>query len=261
MISSFPVATLVGLSAVGLAQAAVSPLTPGGEPRVGDDLEIQWRKDDTGDWTNMQIDFMTGDNWNMVHLETVATDVDGTSEDSYDWTIPDVSIYSEIYFFQFTIEGNTSTAQWTTRFTIASEDGDTVEPPRQTQPNGDEIGWGVGSVIGGDAPTSTVSVSAEDTVPSSDSASMASAESTADEDDEDEESSSSASPTEESSSEASSTSSSSSSSSSEEASSSAEAENVNEEDEPEQDDSSATSNSVAAGAVMAVALLAGQALL
>lgn len=88
--------------------------------------------------------------WNMINLETVATGIDCTKEDSLSWTVPDVTIYANVYFvsanlqsgflvlqsdrvltlsllllfqFQFTMGGDVSTAVWTTRFPIASTSG------------------------------------------------------------------------------------------------------------------------------------------
>jgi hypothetical protein len=41
-----------------------------------------------------------------IDIANVATGIDGTAQTSIDWTVPDVNIYSNIYFFQFTRDGD-----------------------------------------------------------------------------------------------------------------------------------------------------------
>lgn len=70
---------------------------------------------------------MTGSNLAMVPVQTVATGLDGTSgSGTVDFTCPDVTPNSAIYFYQFSQAGQPTS--WTTRFTIAGADGSTVSP-------------------------------------------------------------------------------------------------------------------------------------
>ncbi|GAA5878879.1 hypothetical protein JCM1840_000828, partial [Sporobolomyces johnsonii] len=122
----------------------------------------------------------TGSNLAMVPLETVATGLDGTKgATSLDWTCPQVTPNSAIYFYQFTqTGGNTS---WTTRFTIASATGDSTTPTNSTVSNGETIKWGTGSLVGkvsSSASAVLVSAAASSSASSS-SSSSAGAETTA----------------------------------------------------------------------------------
>lgn len=91
---------------------------------------------------------MTGANQNMTKLATLAQNMDGTSTtaNSFSWTCPEVKPYSAIYFYQATTDG-TSNPQWTTRWTIASADGQVTDPPQSSQPGGQPIPWGNGRLI------------------------------------------------------------------------------------------------------------------
>lgn len=93
----------------------------------------------------MTIQLMTGDNYNMVHITTVATGRDGTADGTFDWICPEVIPNSAIYFYQFR-SPHTPNYQWTTRFTIASSTGQTTPPTNNTQPNGANIPWGTGAL-------------------------------------------------------------------------------------------------------------------
>ncbi|KIK56998.1 hypothetical protein GYMLUDRAFT_247272 [Collybiopsis luxurians FD-317 M1] len=176
MVSSFSLAVL--LASTLLARADVSPNTPS-TGQAGSQCTITWSgdKNSTSNWSNMAIEFMTGDNFQMVFLTTVATGLDGTKDGSYSWTCPQVNPYSPIYFYQFVSPDEASNPQWTTRFAISSPTGATTNAPNATQPNGDKIPWGAGALVdaasasaapsfaanattgGTDVPTSTASVS------------------------------------------------------------------------------------------------------
>lgn len=135
------------LSLVTLVSADPDPQEPGPGAvfNEGATCHIAWGADTTGAWKSMAIELMTGDNWNMVHLTTVAT-LDGTTATTYDYPCPDVTINAPIYFYQFTYAGSPSTRYWTTRFTIADASGGTVAAPNTTQPDGQKIGWGIGAL-------------------------------------------------------------------------------------------------------------------
>ncbi|KZT20351.1 hypothetical protein NEOLEDRAFT_1034111, partial [Neolentinus lepideus HHB14362 ss-1] len=130
------------------ALADLVPVAPGPGDifYTGSNCTIVWDVDTTGTWKNVSIDLMTGPNNAMIFVTNVVTGLDGTSNSltPYDWTCPDVDPHSAIYFYQFTNGRNTSNAQWTTRFTIASPSGAPTSPDNATQPNGDAIPWGTG---------------------------------------------------------------------------------------------------------------------
>lgn len=117
---------------------------PGNSFNAGSSCPILWEADTTGSWTNVTIDLMSGSNNNMSLVTNVVSGLDGTNSSltPYLWTCPGVDPNSAIYFYQFT-SGNHS-AKWTTRFTIASSAGNSVQPEHSLQPNGDAIPWGVG---------------------------------------------------------------------------------------------------------------------
>jgi len=133
-----------------LSKAEVVPITPSSLDtyNVGAQCQVVW----TGDadpatkdkWKNMSIQLMTGDNFGMVHLTTVAMDQDGSVDGSFQYTCPDVTPNSMIYFYQFRSPWiETAETQWTTRFTIASATGEVTEPSEET----DGIQWGTGALV------------------------------------------------------------------------------------------------------------------
>ncbi|GAA6064111.1 hypothetical protein JCM10212_002488 [Sporobolomyces blumeae] len=153
------VASSLGLLA-SLVNADVVPTAPGpGDSfNEGSPCTIQWNLDTTGTWTDFTIQLMTGSNFQMTSLATVASGLDGTTGDGkYSWTCPEVDPNSAIYFYrkslpsclprpQFTqAGGNTS---WTTRFTIASSTGATTEPTESAVINGQTIKYGTGRLAG-----------------------------------------------------------------------------------------------------------------
>ncbi|KAF8555838.1 hypothetical protein OG21DRAFT_1410199 [Imleria badia] len=117
----------------------------------GSPCPVGWQVDPTGLWKTMNIDLMTGDNYNMIFLASVAT-VDGTnpSKNTVSWTCPQVTPHSAIYFYQFT-SPSTSNKTWTGRFTITDSASDVVAPAQSTQPDGENIPWGTGSLVNGSA--------------------------------------------------------------------------------------------------------------
>lgn len=66
---------------------------------VGSNLTALWSLDTSGTWTQTTIEFMTGPNSPMVPLQTLGT-VDATTTGSFSFIVPDVTIYSQIYFLQ-----------------------------------------------------------------------------------------------------------------------------------------------------------------
>ncbi|KAJ3774517.1 hypothetical protein FB446DRAFT_664953 [Lentinula raphanica] len=149
MVSSFSFVVLLAATAfTQLARADVVPNTPS-TGKAGSTCTITWSGDSnsTSNWSNMAIEFMTGDNFDMVFLTTVATGLDGTKSGTYSWTCPDVTIYSAIYFYQFISPAEVENPVWTTRFAIASASGDTTTPPNDTQPDGEAIPWGKGALV------------------------------------------------------------------------------------------------------------------
>ncbi|KAG5641314.1 hypothetical protein DXG03_005535 [Asterophora parasitica] len=150
MFKTFALTALLASATLLAVRADVVPTVPG--PGIiykeGGTCHIEWDgdKDSTTAWKNMAIELMTGDNFAMVHLTTVATGLDGTVSGSFDHPCPAVTPNSAIYFYQFTAPG-ASDKQWATRFTIASPTGETTPPTNPTQPGTNApIPWGVGAL-------------------------------------------------------------------------------------------------------------------
>ncbi|KAG8914604.1 hypothetical protein FRC01_003993, partial [Tulasnella sp. 417] len=142
----FALTSAIVLALVSKALADPAPLTPPTTP-VGGDCVISWTPDATGAWKETNIQLMTGDNWNMVPITTIATvDTTSAAATSYTWTCPDVSPNAPIYFYQFSHAAEPANLVWTTRFTIAAADGSTVAAENQTQPDGTNVAWGIGQL-------------------------------------------------------------------------------------------------------------------
>jgi len=177
-----PSLTLLALAASLLVRADPTPTQPGpGDSfKAGGPCHIAWDVDTTGVWKTMNIELMTGSNFQMVHLTTVTT-VDGTNPatTTFDYPCPAVTPNSAIYFYQFSTPVN-STKYWTTRFTLADAQGGSTPPTQNTQPGTNEpIPWGTGALVnpadakppppggGAGAANSTGPVSTPAVVPSS----------------------------------------------------------------------------------------------
>ncbi|KXN86206.1 hypothetical protein AN958_10394 [Leucoagaricus sp. SymC.cos] len=148
---SIPAFTLIAaLASAFVVRADVVPSepSPGSVYNEGATCPIVWDADPDSPtiWKNMNIELMSGDNLNMVHITTVATNQDGTVNGRFGYPCPDVTVNSAIYFYQFT-SPLTANKTWTTRFTIASATGETTPPANPTQPGtGEKIPWGVGAL-------------------------------------------------------------------------------------------------------------------
>jgi hypothetical protein len=61
-----------------------------------------WLPDDTGSWTSMSINFMSGSDDDPIQLQQLATGIDATDPNAttYGFTAPNVNPYSQIYFLQ-----------------------------------------------------------------------------------------------------------------------------------------------------------------
>jgi len=141
------------LALAALGQAAITPTSPDGSTvvRAGSTLTALWTADSTGIWNDTQIQLMTGDNFQMVPLKTLATGIDGTTTTTFSTPCPAVSPNAKFYFLQFTRGGDVSTATWTTRFTIAAADGTTSQPTNTTNYSGTDVQWGTGAITDGSA--------------------------------------------------------------------------------------------------------------
>jgi len=109
---------------------------------------VQWTPDPTGKWTTMYIELMTGDNFQQVHLKTVAT-VDGTNSanSSFTYTCPSVTPNSAIYFYKFSTPADPTDLLFTTRFTIAGANGETTPPTAsETATDGTIVAYGTGAL-------------------------------------------------------------------------------------------------------------------
>ncbi|KAJ9114285.1 hypothetical protein QFC22_005737 [Naganishia vaughanmartiniae] len=148
-----------------LVRADVIPSSPDGSTvvKVGATAEAMWAKDMNGTWTDVTVKLMTGDNFNMVEVTTLAENVDGTTTDSLSWMVPEVTPNSKIYFLQFSSNASI-TPEWTTRFTIAAADGTITDPTNSTQPGGASIPWGTGYLVsGGNITTGSTAASSNST--------------------------------------------------------------------------------------------------
>ncbi|KAK1233354.1 hypothetical protein PQX77_003463 [Marasmius sp. AFHP31] len=151
------VVVVAGLSAIVAVQGDAIPVAPGPGAvfNQGSKCSTSWVGDKDGKWANMKIQLMTGDNFQMIELATVATGLDGNKDGTFEFDCPAVNPYSAVYFFQYTAPGG-SGPQWATRFAIADKDGKTVPPPENIQPNGAAIPWGIGKLAGSDSPSTSV---------------------------------------------------------------------------------------------------------
>ncbi|KAI0641990.1 hypothetical protein C8Q79DRAFT_986700 [Trametes meyenii] len=146
----FAYAGLVALAAGAVVvRADPTPTAPGpGDVfKQGGQCTFTWDVDTTGTWKEMNVELMTGDNWNMVHLTTIAT-LDGTdaSQTTHSYDCPQVTPNSAIYFYQFT-SPSAANRTWTTRFAIGDASGNTTPAPNATQPDGQSIPWGIGKLV------------------------------------------------------------------------------------------------------------------
>ncbi|CAE6502078.1 unnamed protein product [Rhizoctonia solani] len=116
---------------------------------VGKDCTMKWDVDATGTWKAMNVQLMTGDNFNMIHITTVGQNIDATdaTKNTYTYTCPDVTPNSAIYFYQFSDASDPKNLLWTTRWTLAGADGQTTPPTESTQPTGEKIPWGKGALV------------------------------------------------------------------------------------------------------------------
>lgn len=150
MVASTLFALLAASASTLLVRADVTPSAPGPGSvfKEGDNCQITWKGDADSKtvWKDMSIELMTGDNFNMVHLTTVANNQDGTVDGQFQYPCPEVTPNAAIYFYQFST-ANTPNLTWTTRFTIAGADGSTTEPTESTQPGTNAaIPWGTGAL-------------------------------------------------------------------------------------------------------------------
>jgi hypothetical protein len=152
MFTSVVFTTILASSAVLLSQAIVEPNEPGpGESfDQGQTCHIAWDGDtvsgSTTAWKNMAIQLMTGSNEQMVAITTVATGQDGTVAGTFDYTCPEVTPNSPIYFYQF-VSGGTPNITWTTRFTIAGADGSSTNATLSEQASGTTVFYGTGALV------------------------------------------------------------------------------------------------------------------
>ncbi|KAF9075737.1 hypothetical protein BDP27DRAFT_1314400 [Rhodocollybia butyracea] len=146
----------------------VTPTSPGPGDKfeAGSPCTIEWKVGQN--WSNFSIYLMSGSNDQMNAITIVASGLDGSnaSLSPFTWTCPEVNPYGAIYFYQLTNGNDTANSTWTTRFTITSRSGDFVPPAHSTQPNGDPIPWGIGSLASASASTTETSTN-EDSTPTS----------------------------------------------------------------------------------------------
>ncbi|KAK1224060.1 hypothetical protein PQX77_008390 [Marasmius sp. AFHP31] len=178
MITSTAFTLLASFSALVAVRGDAIPTSPGpGDVfNQGSMCRTSWIGDADGNWADMKIQLMTGDNFNMIEVATVATGLNGNQGGTFEFKCPKVEPYSAIYFFQYTAPGRYPT--WATRFTIADKNGNSTPPPESTQPDGAAIPWGVGRLAGDSNPpppvtTSTSTTSSESSTSTSTTSSSA----------------------------------------------------------------------------------------
>ncbi|KAF8075251.1 hypothetical protein FPV67DRAFT_624524 [Lyophyllum atratum] len=150
MFGTYTLTALLASATLLVVRADVVPTVPGPGTvyKEGGTCHTEWDGDAGSPtaWKNMAIELMTGDNFNMKHLTTVATGLDGTVAGSFDHPCPAVIPNSAIYFYQYSAPG-AATKQWATRFAIASPSGATTPPANALQPSTNApIAWGVGAL-------------------------------------------------------------------------------------------------------------------
>ncbi|PWN34107.1 uncharacterized protein FA14DRAFT_161635 [Meira miltonrushii] len=145
----------------------VSPLGSATDVFIeGGACRASWIPDKSGatTWKNMTIDLMTGSNLQMTKLGTVTSNIDGTNPNltSFNYTCPQVTPNSAIYFLQYSHDGGKDPT-WTTRFAIADQAGNVTPPPNANQPQGGSpaIPWGEGALVLNNTPTATPSSTAQ----------------------------------------------------------------------------------------------------
>jgi hypothetical protein len=98
-------------------------------------------------WKTMNVELMSGSNFAMTHLTTVASGLDGTAAGTHSFPCPQVTPNAAIYFYQFSCPASPNLT-WTTRFTIADATGKSTAPAQMTQPGtNDPIPWGSGALV------------------------------------------------------------------------------------------------------------------
>jgi len=144
----FTFASVAVLALASSALADPSPLTPA-TSNEGGPCVISWSPDTTGKWTDTNIELMTGENQNMIHITTVVSGLDTTSAaaTSYSWTCPEVTPNAAIYWYQFSHAEEPTNLIWTTRWAIADATGATTQPANAMQPDGSAVPWGTGNLV------------------------------------------------------------------------------------------------------------------
>lgn len=160
--------SILSLAFASIVSAQVSPTDPGDGDSFneGTTCHIVWTPDTTGKWKNMTIQLMTGGNFDMIPLATVATGIDATSssDTTFDYTCPQVTPNSAIYFYQFSATGvSDDDNQWTARFTIAGKDGSSTAPLNTTTLGNQTVPCGYGTLLNTNFVASTVSGSSSQT--------------------------------------------------------------------------------------------------
>ncbi|KAG1448975.1 hypothetical protein G6F46_011021 [Rhizopus delemar] len=155
---SFKTLVAAALAAT-IADAAIAPSypQPGTIQVEGQSYDITWTFDGKDANQTYQIDFMTGSNTQQTVLKTIATDVPANRL-KYPFVAPAVDPYSAIYFFMFT--GSNGDQEWTTRFGIVpNANTNLTTEPQSTQPDGQAIPWGNGTLASNSTTNSTAAVS------------------------------------------------------------------------------------------------------
>ncbi|KAF8184479.1 hypothetical protein BJ912DRAFT_974980 [Pholiota molesta] len=176
MFTAYTFTALLALAAPFVARADVTPTepAPGDVFTAGQTCHVAWNGDTSSPtmWKGMAIELMSGNNFDMIHITTIATNQDGTAAGTFDYPCPAVNPNSPIYFYQFSAPLSPNST-WTGRFTIASSTGGPTTPATNaTQPDAsnDPIPWGVGGLVD---PSTAVAAPSFGNTPTNDTASGA----------------------------------------------------------------------------------------
>ncbi|KAH7101063.1 hypothetical protein BKA62DRAFT_657890 [Auriculariales sp. MPI-PUGE-AT-0066] len=143
---------LVALSLVAstIAGAVPSEPAPGTEFLIGQDCTVKWLASTDGTGKTTYVQLMSGSNEQMIPVTTVTQfDATDATTTQYTYKCPDVTLHSNVYFYQFTStesKANPDLIQWTGRFTISNGTVDPA-PNQDILPSGIDASWGNAALV------------------------------------------------------------------------------------------------------------------
>ncbi|KAF8843131.1 hypothetical protein BDN67DRAFT_239401 [Paxillus ammoniavirescens] len=128
------------------AKSAITP-GPGDVYTSGRPCSFEWKSDAIRTWKNVTLELMNGSDYKRSSVMCGGSVLDGTSESTYNFTCPNVTPNSNIYFCQTFNEADVENPVWTARFTIASPTGVVTPAEYSRQPGGSPTAWGDGRPV------------------------------------------------------------------------------------------------------------------